>query len=326
MSKASLFERQMLELINEERTSRGLDPLQLELRLNTSSEDHSEWMLNRDVFSHTGSNGSSAGDRMRDSDFKFSGNWTWGENIAWQSERGSTGISDDVANLHAGLMNSPGHRANILNPDFEVIGIGIERGDYKGYDAVMVTQNFAATDAPVRIDGGTTPPPPDPEPEDNMPPVAWLNRMTFSPNEWLDAGKLVKFRDADGDAPTQFMVRNTLDDFKIQIDGRTFEGPGTYRIDADDIESLRITADSVGDRGNMQIRAHDGTEWGNWDSFRLRAVAPTAPASQDDNDLIASQDAAAPFVAAETIASDQLRDFDLDACIVPHDQDVFLMA
>ena len=54
MSTASTFELEMLALINEERTSRGLQPLQLETRLNESSEDHSAWMLDTDVFSHTG--------------------------------------------------------------------------------------------------------------------------------------------------------------------------------------------------------------------------------------------------------------------------------
>ncbi|NSY38937.1 CAP domain-containing protein [Leisingera sp. ANG59] len=152
MSQASDLERQMLELINAERTSRGLNPVQLELRLNDSAEDHSEWMLQQDVFSHTGAGGSSAGDRMEDAGFVFSGSWTWAENIGWQSERGAPGLADDVIDLHNALMNSPGHRANILNANVEVIGIGIEQGNFNGWDAVMVTQNFARTSAPLQLD------------------------------------------------------------------------------------------------------------------------------------------------------------------------------
>ena len=163
MSVASQFERQMLDLINEERTSRGIDPLTLELRLNDASEDHSVWMDETSNFSHTGVGGSDPGDRMRDAGFQFSGSWTWGENIAYQSERGAPGISDDVVDLHTSLMNSPGHRANLLNPSFELIGIGIEEGDGRGFDAVYVTQNFARTSAPVRLDQtGTDPDPGDP--------------------------------------------------------------------------------------------------------------------------------------------------------------------
>ena len=145
MSAASSFERMMLDLINEERTSRGFNPLTLELRLNEASEDHSVWMDETRNFSHTGEGGSDAGDRIRDTGFQLTGNWTWGENIAFQSERGAAGIADDVADLHEALMNSPGHRANILNPSFELIGIGIEEGDGRGFDGVYVTQNFART-------------------------------------------------------------------------------------------------------------------------------------------------------------------------------------
>jgi Ca2+-binding RTX toxin-like protein len=159
MSQASALERQMLDLINAERSARGLDPVQLELRLNDSAEDHSEWMLQQNIFSHTGAGGSSAGDRMEDAGFQFSGSWTWAENIAWQSERGAPGLADDVINLHNSLMNSPGHRANILNPNVEVIGIGIEQGNFNGWDAVMVTQNFARTSAPVQLDTGSGPAP-----------------------------------------------------------------------------------------------------------------------------------------------------------------------
>ena len=200
MSQASIVEREMLELINAERTSRGLNPLQLELRLNDAAEDHSEWMLNANVFSHTGQGGSSAGDRMRDANFNFSGSWTWGENIAWQSERGSSGISDDVANLHTSLMNSPGHRANILNPNFEVIGIGVEIGNYKGWDAVMVTQNFARTSSSLQIDNGSssssdsntpTPAPPPlaaeaPPPDDA--PTSGNDTLTLTSSGTINAG------------------------------------------------------------------------------------------------------------------------------------------
>lgn len=164
MSIANRYERQMLDLINEERTSRGLDPLRLEKRLNDSSEDHSRWMDQTETFSHTGVNGSSSGDRMRDAGFQFTGNWYSGENIAWQSVRGEPGIADDVVDMHNSLMNSPGHRANILSPNFEVIGIGIETGNFQGYDSAIVTQNFARTAAPLQIDTGGTQPPNTPNP------------------------------------------------------------------------------------------------------------------------------------------------------------------
>ncbi len=154
MSAASDLEWYMLELINAERTSRGLSELQMELNLNESAEAHSEWMISIDAFSHTGSGGSNAGQRMDSAGFDFSGGWGWGENIAYQSLRGDSGVFDDVADLHENLMNSPGHRANILNPDFEAIGIGIEVGEYNGFTIAMATQNFAYTGGNLDLDNG----------------------------------------------------------------------------------------------------------------------------------------------------------------------------
>lgn len=163
MSVANQYEMQMLALINAERAKAGLQPLKINSKLNTSAETHSSWMLNADVFSHTGANGSTATDRMRAAGYVFSGNWSSGENIAWQSERGAAGISDDVINLHQSLMNSPGHRANILNPNFTEVGIGIEEGGFRSggtdWPAVMVTQNFARSSADNGGGGVVTPPP-----------------------------------------------------------------------------------------------------------------------------------------------------------------------
>jgi hypothetical protein len=156
MSIANSFERQMLDLINAERQAHGLAPLQLEQRLNAAADDHSAWMLAADVFSHTGSGGSTATQRMATAGFDFSGQWVSGENIAFQNERGAPGISDDVIDLHNALMNSPGHRANILSDRFEYVGIGIVEGTYtaegRDWDGVMITQNFAATAGTIVLD------------------------------------------------------------------------------------------------------------------------------------------------------------------------------
>lgn len=174
MSNADRFERHMLDLINAERAKVGAPPLQLETNLNASAEEHSEWMLRTGTFSHTGAQGSSATERMRDAGFDFSGSWRSAENIAIQSERGPDGIMDDVGNLHASLMNSPGHRANILNPNLDYVGIGIELGDFSyssgRYESVIVTQNFAATNGEVDLDrGAASPQPADPPPADAPP-------------------------------------------------------------------------------------------------------------------------------------------------------------
>ncbi|MEO0930083.1 MAG: CAP domain-containing protein [Pseudomonadota bacterium] len=142
----------MLDLINGERAAEGLAPLRFNGDLNESSEDHSDWMLENNVFSHTGIGGSTSTDRMRDAGYPLEGSWATRENIAYVPEGGEEGLSDEVIQLHQNLMNSPGHRANILNPGVTDIGIGIEEGlftddDGDTFNTVMVTQNFARTSA-----------------------------------------------------------------------------------------------------------------------------------------------------------------------------------
>ena len=161
MSIADELERYMLSLINAERTSRGLDALVLETNLNEAAEVHSQWMTEADTFDHTGENGSSPTARMRSADMDLSGSWGTAENIAAVSVQGSSSYFDEVNRLHTNLMNSAGHRANLLNPDLDYIGIGIVLGPltYEGSQgqpvslpSVLVTQNFARTQGVADLD------------------------------------------------------------------------------------------------------------------------------------------------------------------------------
>lgn len=287
MSQANALELQMLELINEERAAVGADPLVLDLRLNTSSETHSEWMLDEDVFSHTGSDNSSAGDRMSDAGFKFSGSWSWGENIAYQSERGKAGYSDDVVDLHESLMNSQGHRENILSDNFEAIGIGIEIGDYNGYEAVMVTQNFATTGAALQIDPGDTA-------DTNEAPVARLGKIFVAEDTWRTIGQKVTYRDADKDAAVEFEVMDAKGGNSLRIDGQVVDAQDGFVFDADQLASLAVLGGEPGSAEALRIRASDGEDWGEWDTFVLRttvtnvaSAADTLAISLTDGDAIA---------------------------------------
>ncbi len=176
MSQPNKYEQQMLDLINADRAEAGLDPLVFNSDLNESSEAHSAWMLQTDTFSHTGASGSSSRERIENAGYELEGNWKTGENIAWVSEEGSNDdLSDEVVRLHNNLMNSPDHRANILNPDFKEIGVGIEVGDLvedgQAVDAVVVTQNFGTTSANEVILPDTTPGTSEPETETPRPAI-----------------------------------------------------------------------------------------------------------------------------------------------------------
>jgi uncharacterized protein YkwD len=121
------LEAQMLQLLNGERRRRGLRPLRPDPELAAVSRAHSRDMFQRGYFSHTTPDHRDPFDRMRRAHVQF---LTAGENLAF---------APTLAAAHDGLMNSPGHRANILRPQFGRVGIGIEDG---GPHGLMITENF----------------------------------------------------------------------------------------------------------------------------------------------------------------------------------------
>jgi uncharacterized protein YkwD len=139
-SGVSTWENYLLQLINESREDAGVAPLAFDAELVRAAGKHSDWMVAQDVFSHTGANGSSASGRMTAEGYGWR---AAGENIAYISGSGAATVdAADVERLHANLMNSAGHRANLLSANFEEIGIGITQGDFRGQPAIFVTENF----------------------------------------------------------------------------------------------------------------------------------------------------------------------------------------
>jgi uncharacterized protein YkwD len=121
------LEARMLELVNRERAAAGLKPLAPDPELTQVARAHSTDMFERGYFAHVSPEGLSPFDRMKDAGVTFR---TAGENLA---------LAPTLQLAHTGLMNSPGHRANILRPEFGRLGIGIMDGGYRG---IMVSQEF----------------------------------------------------------------------------------------------------------------------------------------------------------------------------------------
>lgn len=120
-------ENYMLNLINNERLSQGLKPLTMNLSLASAARFHSQDMVDRNFFNHVNPDGLNPSDRARNAGYNFI---ALAENIC-----GNPSIDAG----HSSLMNSPTHRANILNPSFREIGIGIVDGGPYGK---MITQLF----------------------------------------------------------------------------------------------------------------------------------------------------------------------------------------
>ena len=121
------LEAKMLELVNQERVQRGLKPLKADPQLAVVGRMHSQDMFARGYFSHYTPEGKDPFDRMKASHVHF---LSAGENLA---------LGQTLMICHEGLMNSPGHRANILNPSFGRLGIGILDGGVYG---LMISQEF----------------------------------------------------------------------------------------------------------------------------------------------------------------------------------------
>lgn len=165
MATPTNLETYFLQLVNQTRTKAGVKALTFDGELLDSSDAHSAWMDQTDIFSHTGVNGSSAGQRMTTAGYGWQG---WGENIAYAS---GSFTEATVQKLHEMLVNSPGHYANIVNGKFEEIGIGLKEGTINGYKVVFVTQNFGTPNAAERAepdDVGAVPSTPTPIPTEQV--------------------------------------------------------------------------------------------------------------------------------------------------------------
>lgn len=121
------IEHQMLDLVNKERAKIGVAPLQFDSKLREVARNHSSDMFKRGYFAHYTPEGKSVADRALVLSVDF---MVIGENLAY---------APSLNLAHQGLMNSPGHKANILSSDFKKIGVGTADG---GSFGLMFTQVF----------------------------------------------------------------------------------------------------------------------------------------------------------------------------------------
>ena len=120
------FREELLDLINTTRQEHGIDTIELAEELNTLAQNHSDDMVTNDYFSHINLSNETPNDRRL--------------NLGIQ-----TGVSENIAKEtsiqfgHYGLMRSAGHRSNILNDEWERVGLGITKGD--GY--LLIAEEFS---------------------------------------------------------------------------------------------------------------------------------------------------------------------------------------
>lgn len=121
-------ENAMIDLVNKERVNRNIKPLVYDAALRNLARDHSGDMLKRGYFSHFTPEGRDIAKRADEAGIDY---FVVGENLAY---------APSLELAHQGLMNSEGHRANILSTDFNKIGIGVMDAGVYG---LMFTQVFS---------------------------------------------------------------------------------------------------------------------------------------------------------------------------------------
>lgn len=109
-------EQQMVNLVNQERAKQGLQPLKVNQELVKVARVKAKDMIDKNYFSHQSPTYGSPFEMMSSFGIKYN---TAGENLAG---------NQTVDAAHKALMNSEGHRANILNGNYKEIGIGIVDG------------------------------------------------------------------------------------------------------------------------------------------------------------------------------------------------------
>ncbi|MFC0005846.1 CAP domain-containing protein [Micromonospora siamensis] len=119
--------QQVVDLVNQERAKAGCKALSVDSKLNLAAQRHSQDQADHQNMSHDGSDGSDAGDRLDRAGYAWR---SYGENVAWNQQT--------PAAVMDAWMNSPGHRANILNCSFTEIGVGVARSNGPYW-----TQDFA---------------------------------------------------------------------------------------------------------------------------------------------------------------------------------------
>lgn len=120
-------EQRAFDLLNADRAKQGMPALKLNSKLTSLAENYAQYMINTGNFAHNDLQGRTPFDRMNAAgiSYKYAG-----ENLAKNS-------SVDAAEV--AFMNSSGHRANILSPNYTEVGIGV-RHDSNG--TVYVVQEF----------------------------------------------------------------------------------------------------------------------------------------------------------------------------------------
>jgi len=128
---AAIYPGVLVDLTNESRLANRKEPLRLSPLLAQVAQSKSDHMAENSYFAHVSPDGKTP--------------WYWFERAGYQFIYAGENLAVDFshsADVSRAWLNSPTHRANILNEHFTEIGIATSRGYYKGRPTIFVTQSF----------------------------------------------------------------------------------------------------------------------------------------------------------------------------------------
>ena len=144
----------IISLTNQSRQGYSLPALKENSELDQAAQTKANDMLAKGYFSHDTPDGKTPWDFITAAGYNYI---TAGENLAVNFS--------EAENVEDAWMNSPGHKANIVNTNYQDIGIGISQGEYQGHVAIFVVQMFGTladqkislSDAPTPVQQQTVP-------------------------------------------------------------------------------------------------------------------------------------------------------------------------
>jgi len=128
---AIITSAELIEMTNEDRIASGLKPLSLNSQLVEAAQKKALDMLNKNYFAHTSPNGLTP--------------WYWLDKAGYKYSAAGENLAKDFLEseyVHEAWMDSPSHRANILNKNYQDIGIAVVEGEINGQKTTVAVEFF----------------------------------------------------------------------------------------------------------------------------------------------------------------------------------------
>jgi hypothetical protein len=242
----------LISLTNQARSASGLATLRTNAQLNSAAQAKARYLLEKQVFEH--------GDP-----------WSFIKNVGYSYEYAGENLAVDFVSseaIHQAWMASSSHRANILRPEYQDIGVAAIGGTFEGHETVMVVQMFGtpATPAPTPVTTPTptpvsTPVPPTPTPAPTPAPIPTPTPVvTPTPDTIAPAAPVINYPLAGNIYPGLTEIRGTAEvgsTVTIFVNnsrlGTTSAGNGIFTLTnfgGLDSETQSLTATATDNNGN----------------------------------------------------------------------------